>query len=63
MALFKLRHGDSNGETVVYFTPVAAKLCRAELGDLSFETCDAPQRSLVSMIAGHMSARDLLVDP
>ena len=61
MALFKARRPEEDGRLLVYLTPIAAKLCRPALDGLVFEPCDPPPREQVSMVAGHMASRDLLV--
>ena len=61
MGIFKLRRQPPSGE-VLFLTPLAAKRCRSVTREFRAEPCPAPRRAEVSMVAGHMSARDLLAD-
>lgn len=60
MALFKLRRSNPDTDTVIYLTPLTVERCRLIIRQYGPQLCSAPQRSDVSMLAGHMSARDLL---
>jgi hypothetical protein len=61
MGIFKPRRQPPSGE-LLYLTPLAAARCRAVTREFRAEPCPTPRRSDVSMVAGHMSARDLLAD-
>ena len=61
MGIFKPRRPHPSAE-VLFLTPLAAKRCRSVTREFRPEPCPVPRRSEVSMVAGHMSARDLLAD-
>jgi hypothetical protein len=60
VALFKPRHPRAGH--VLYVTPRAAERCRDLLAPFSPQPCEPPLRSEVSLIAGDMSANELLQD-
>ena len=60
MGLFKSRRPDADGGTTLYLTPAAAERCRQAVDSFGGKACAAPLRAQVALVAGHMSARDLL---
>jgi hypothetical protein len=61
MAVFKARQQEAGGE-VLYLTPLAAQRCKSILASFQPEGCGPPRRADVALVAGHMAARDLLID-
>jgi hypothetical protein len=60
LALFKSRY--ARGGSMLYLTPRAAERFRDLVAEFHPQLCDTPLRSEVSLVAGDMSANELLED-